>query len=539
MKINIVAIALFAISFNCSLSLSYPWYFSQHGIDAAHHKNILGDNIKIAILDTPVHLAHPSLQGSKEEYCHIAATDARDASVHGTAVTSIIGGKPFNDYPDFIGVAPNAIIATFGVPERHCGVEIVEEALNRIRQFKPNIINVSSNVLNLSDAKILVLLEQMVEENPSLVIVVAAGNEGYTLQDPLMPCMAWSKEKATQAELECLRHHNLKDNFVLVGNLAMAADINYGDLLLLPDNHPSRERSDTNFSARTYSLAHQLPASQAANIINEYIDSVKIRKDYFSSFYAFFTYLLTKVLSETGDDHIIYLGGKINLFGGEIPSDHFIRWRVAMDSIADGYSDDNQRIESEIARRTAKRDFKKSLEVKALKLEFNRKEMLSHVDKIEFVTNDKFKAMSQLFVRGLPDDNANLLALARDFIPIRFVSEPNTDTVLHPSSTRAGVFDNGFMSAMGTNIPAASIRFADEDINRENPIYEVAKFTGTSFAAPIVAGSIALIAQACNIDPKQSLFAVYNNAIKDDRWVFGQGMLNLRPILEKCTSIQK
>lgn len=533
MKNNTVLNYLYAVLLSCPPLGSYPWYFSAHGIDIAHDNNILGDGVKIAVVDTPAHLNHPLLASSsiRERYCHASEKESKTSSTHGTKVTSIIGAKAHEAYPDFVGIAPNATIETFGVPPKECGLTILDEVLLKIKEFKPDIINVSSNVLKLSDARVMQLLEEMVKENPALVIVVAAGNDGSTLGRPDIPCRELSKlELGGQAEIELLADHKLKDNFSLVGNLARASSIKYTDLLLLPNDDPAREREDLNFSGQQYSLARKIPANDAVGIIRDYLKSAGPNRDYFSSFEAYHTYLLTEKYKRASEDEILFFGGRYNP-GGDIPSDSTINFNVKMDSIAGNYSQDQQRIAREIQSKMAIRDLKRTLLVKALKTEICRKEMTQEISKINLVKNEQFKAMNELFIDGLPKNNSQLLMLARDYIPIKF----NQNDVLNPSSARAGALNDMFIAAFGTDIPAASFEFAKTDINKEAPVYTLTNNTGTSFAAPIVTGAIALVVQACKIKAKPALSEIYKDADKANSfWVFGQGKLNITNIIERC-----
>jgi subtilisin family serine protease len=524
---------LFAVLLSCPPLVSYPWYFSAHGIDIAHDNNILGDGVKIAVVDTPAHLNHPLLASPsiRERYCYANEKENKTLTTHGTKVTSIIGAKAHDAYPDFVGIAPNATIETFGVPPKECGLTILDEVLLKIKEFKPDIINVSSNVLRLSDARVMQSFEEMVKENPSLVIVVAAGNDGSTFGRPDTPCREESKlELGAQTEIEQLADHNLKENFALVGNLARASSIKYGDLLLLPNDDSAREREDLNFSGHQYSLARQIRATDAVDIIRDYLKSAGPNEDYFSGFEAYHTDLLTNKIKRSSEDEILFSAGRYN-HAGEIPSDSTIRSEVTIDSIAGSYQLDQQRITREIQSKMVTRDLKRTLLVKALKTQICRKEMTQEISKINFVQNAQWKAMNDLFIDGLPKNNSQLLMLARDYIPIKF----NQNAVLNPSSARAGALEDIFIGAFGTDIPAASIEFAKTDTNKENPIYTLTNNTGTSFAAPIVTGAIALVVQACKIAAKPALSEIYKDADKSNSfWVFGQGKLNIANIIKRC-----
>jgi len=537
-KNNAIVIYIFAFLVNWPILASYPWYFSSHGIDVAHNSGILGDDLKIAVLDTPAHLSHPSLADPriKEKYCAAALKETKNISMHGTMVASIIGAKAHDAYPDFIGVAPKAIVATFGVPEKECGLKILEEALLKIKEFKPDIINVSSTVISLSDARIVQILEEMVKENPSLIIVVAAGNDGAVLEHAGIPCKDLSElEASAQVELEHLATHKLKENFVMVGNLARAREVDFGDLLLIPDKDPQRMNKDPNFMGRTYSLARRIPANKAADIVRNYLKSIGESADYFSKFDAFHTYLLTDKFNRSSEDEILFYGGKYNP-AGDIPSDANIRFTVMMDSKIGNFEGDQQKISRLIEVKTAARDIKRTLLVKELKSELCRKEMTKEIANIKFVNNGQFKAMNDLFIDGLPKNNSRLLKLAKDFIPISFDQiKFDPDLVLNPSSARAGALSDIFISAFGTNIPTASLEFDEADKNKERPLYKIVNSTGTSMAAPIVSGAIALVAQACKVTPRQALSEIYHQADKAGNfWVFGKGKINIRKIIERC-----
>lgn len=96
-------------------------------------------------------------------------------------------------------------------------------------------------------------------------------------------------------------------------------------------------------------------------------------------------------------------------------------------------------------------------------------------------------------------------------------------------------FSDMFIAAFGTDIPVASFEFAKADTNKESPVYTLANKTGTSFAAPIVTGALALVVQACKIKAKPALSEIYKDADKSNSfWVFGQGKLNTTNIVERC-----
>lgn len=508
----------------------YPWYFYQHGINIAHDHGIFGDDVRIAILDTPIHPTHPVLRDSRvqENYCAERAKECIASVDHGTAVTSIIGATRNDAFPDFVGIAPHATIATFGVPKKNCDVTITEEALLQIKRFKPHIITISSNVLNLSDASLERIIEEMVDENPSLVIVVAAGNDGAALGHADLPCRPMSDLNAnTQANLEQLATHRLKHNFVLVGNLARNADISFDDVMLVQNDEAARVHDGERISKRHYALRQRIRASEAAHIVKTYSSTLN-SKDYLSGFFAFHTHLLTEKYARADENTLLFYAGI-----HEIPSDAFIEHEVWLDAKIGDYEDNAQRISSEISAKLSMRNIKRNLLVKSLKATMGREAMSKEIANLELRDNDALHAVRNLFVGGLPLNNASLIELAKDFVPFGF----DESIALNPSSARAGALNDMFISAFGTNIPAASFEYDEKDSENKHPTYIVKNHTGTSFSAPIVTGAIALVAQACGQTPKNALATIFENArLHNSFWIFGHGMLDIKTIINRCTA---
>lgn len=514
---------------------SYPWFFNYHGIDVAHDNNILGKGLRIAILDTPPHRKHPLLDDPRisEEYCFTDNQELKNMSKHGTTVTSILGAKATEQFPNFIGVAPQATIATFGVPEKGCGLLVLEQALQKIKDFKPDIINASSNLLTLEDKKIALLLNEIFEQNPNVVVVLAAGNDGSVLSPGDIPC---SKGKAAQHNLQTINTHKYKDNFVFVGNMARKSDIDFGKLLVLPNDDPLRQRKDIDFSDRHYSLSRSLTADNAVKIIEEYLASIGMyrREDYFSSFDAFNAWQIVDSLSRASDNEILLIANKYDPTGNTIPSDFMIEREVVFDAFINDFSTDNAKIADLIAKKKATRDLNRALAVKAIKNSYCIEKIAQNVSQMTFTDNAPFKEMSAMFKNGLPASNSDLLQLSKDLIPIRY----DDKLVLAPLSARAGGLAHFFISALGTNIPGASFEFEDQDKEQINPLFKLTTNNGTSIAAPILSGAIALVCEACKIGPKEALRAILEHADKShNKWeVFGEGMLSIKTLIKTCVS---
>jgi hypothetical protein len=143
-------------------------------------------HIRIAVLDGPVDLSHPSLRGA--DLTRIATlvpadADAGPACRHGTAVTSLIFGRHDSSLP---GVAPRCrgfVVPIFqsadAVSFRPCSQLDLARALLQAVQLDVHLINISSGQFAPSAAAHPLLADAVREcVRRGILIVAAAGNDG-------------------------------------------------------------------------------------------------------------------------------------------------------------------------------------------------------------------------------------------------------------------------------------------------------------------------------------------------------------------------
>lgn len=124
--------------------------FSAMQVEAVHHWTT-GRDVRVAIIDTGIDVAHPDLAGQIEQRADM--TDARsdfEEDIHGTAVAGIIGAVSQNGQ-GIEGVAPDARLIALRAcwPERAgeigavCNSLTLAKALDSAIFMKPQVVNLS------------------------------------------------------------------------------------------------------------------------------------------------------------------------------------------------------------------------------------------------------------------------------------------------------------------------------------------------------------------------------------------------------------
>ncbi|KKA29675.1 hypothetical protein TD95_001363, partial [Thielaviopsis punctulata] len=172
--------------------------YSQHnitGVQKLHDMGILGQGVKIAIVDTGVQYTHPALGGCFGEGCKIAGgydlvgngawpdsgsqepdDDPMDMQFHGTHVSGIIGGQTDN----WQGVAPNASLYVYKIfsSSKITDEATIIEAFLRAESDGVDVISCSvGSILGWAENAWAVVSNRLVTEK-GVVISIAASNSG-------------------------------------------------------------------------------------------------------------------------------------------------------------------------------------------------------------------------------------------------------------------------------------------------------------------------------------------------------------------------
>ena len=164
------------------------------GVTTPQNHDILGEGIKIAVIDTGVDFNHPDLYGWSSTndineqakviggYNFISENRPPvDTNGHGTQVAGVIAADG-----QITGIAPKAKILAYKVSEDGEGVssELIAKAIRRAIADKADIINISLGV-NRTNTQIDDAVNQAAEQG--ILVVTAAGNDGpgtYTIGSP-------------------------------------------------------------------------------------------------------------------------------------------------------------------------------------------------------------------------------------------------------------------------------------------------------------------------------------------------------------------
>ena len=158
------------------------------GTDIPRMQGILGEGIKVAVIDTGVDFNHPDLFGWGPEGKVIGGYNfvnegelPLDTNGHGTQVAGVIAADGQEK-----GVAPKAKILAYKVSENGEGVssDLIVKAIDRAIEDGADIINISLGV-NKTNPKIDDAVDRALSKE--IFVVAAAGNDGpsdYTIGSP-------------------------------------------------------------------------------------------------------------------------------------------------------------------------------------------------------------------------------------------------------------------------------------------------------------------------------------------------------------------
>ncbi|TLD03253.1 uncharacterized protein PgNI_12478 [Pyricularia grisea] len=167
---------------------------SATGVDRLHAEGILGEGVKVAVVDTGVWYPHPALGGGFGPGFKVAGgwDFVGDAGIddtprpdddpldtpslgHGTHVAGIVAGSS----DKFVGVAPNATLLAYKIMATEAGTttDIIMEAWLRAYSDGADIITMSiSGLTGWTDNPLAVLAARLVGQG--VVMTVSAGNNG-------------------------------------------------------------------------------------------------------------------------------------------------------------------------------------------------------------------------------------------------------------------------------------------------------------------------------------------------------------------------
>jgi serine protease AprX len=155
-------------------------------IHRLHHRNLTGEGIAIAVLDSGVS-NHPDLEGNIiafQDFVH-QRKEAYDDLGHGTHVSGIIAGTGKRSGGKYCGIAPGAKIVSLKILNRY-GTGSSDAVLNGIQWVIDNGIRYGIRIVNMSfgapykakreDWQLLQAVEEL--WNLGYVVVASAGNNG-------------------------------------------------------------------------------------------------------------------------------------------------------------------------------------------------------------------------------------------------------------------------------------------------------------------------------------------------------------------------
>ena len=156
------------------------------GLTALWQRTSGGDpEVKIAIIDGPVDLNHPSLRQARVALGgeFVAPSSPTIQSEHGTHVTSVLMGTPGSPV---LGVAPNCSATVFSIYRENAAGQIVPSsqstlalAINQALAVGADVINISSGQQSTTGQADRILVDAVRAcERAGKLIVAAAGNDG-------------------------------------------------------------------------------------------------------------------------------------------------------------------------------------------------------------------------------------------------------------------------------------------------------------------------------------------------------------------------
>ncbi|MFN5484285.1 MAG: S8 family serine peptidase, partial [Bradyrhizobium sp.] len=156
------------------------------GLTALWQRTSGGDpEVKIAIIDGPVDLNHPSLRQARVALGgeFVAPSSPTIESELGTHVTSVLMGTPGSPV---LGVAPNCSATVFSIYRENAAGQIVPSsqstlalAINQALAVGADVINISSGQQSTTGQADRILVDAVRAcERAGKLIVAAAGNDG-------------------------------------------------------------------------------------------------------------------------------------------------------------------------------------------------------------------------------------------------------------------------------------------------------------------------------------------------------------------------
>lgn len=149
--------------------------YGLFGVSSLHKKNIKGDHIKIAILDTGVDLENNDLKVYKyKNFININENNVQDKNGHGTKIAGIISAQ--DNQSGLLGIAPNAEIYV-GKVANDMGYVKSADLINGVRwaiEQKVDIINISLELYKDNED-----LHNVIKEaySKNIIIVASSGNQ--------------------------------------------------------------------------------------------------------------------------------------------------------------------------------------------------------------------------------------------------------------------------------------------------------------------------------------------------------------------------
>ena len=171
--------------------LSVEENLKQIGADVAHERGLLGDGVKVAVIDSGIDSTHPDLAGQVTAQKNFVADeeDDRDYIGHGTHVASVIAGTGALSNGRYLGVAPHAqlIDAKACSLQSGCLESAILESLEWAADRGARIINVSFGASDRQGDDLIEAAVNKLSKERGVLVVAAAGNDfafGDTVGSP-------------------------------------------------------------------------------------------------------------------------------------------------------------------------------------------------------------------------------------------------------------------------------------------------------------------------------------------------------------------
>lgn len=162
-----------------------PWGNYSIGADIAHGQNLMGDGIKVAILDTGVS-NHSDLQIAGGISVVEGVYNYTDDNGHGTHVAGIIGAQ--KNGSGVVGVAPKALLYSVKVLDSF-GNGTYSQVIEGIDWAIENGMNIIT--ISFGGKQDSVILHEAIQRanNAGILVIAAAGNEGEGNETELYPAL--------------------------------------------------------------------------------------------------------------------------------------------------------------------------------------------------------------------------------------------------------------------------------------------------------------------------------------------------------------